>query len=116
MQTYRGPQGGHHVWIALRMTGLDRYGSTITITGQQPGGGLSVPPIVYEMAFDPDPAGCALMGLRFQLDGNQPLAGFLGKPLDVKVQVTDRRALGATAVAHVNIDTHVVCPTTTQCP
>jgi hypothetical protein len=81
------------------------------------GGGLSVPPTAYTMAFDPDPAaGCGLVGLRFQLDGAQPLAGFLGKPLDVKVDVTDRRGLGVTAVAHVTIDTHVVCPTPSPCP
>jgi hypothetical protein len=93
------------------MHGLGRWGSKIKISGQQPNGGLAVPLTAYAMTFDEDATGaCWLVGLRFQLDLMNDISSFLGKPLDVKVDVQDSRGVSATATASARIDDHVVCP------
>jgi hypothetical protein len=87
-----GPQGGHHVWIAIRMKNLLRSGSRTTLSAIAPDIGVDVAPYEVIFTFDPDEGGyCKLYGLRFQLDASgvdyQPL---LGKELDVTGVVTDR--------------------------
>jgi hypothetical protein len=105
-----GPQGGHHIWIAVRMHDLKQSGSTTTVTATQPGTGATIPPFSVVFTYLPDEGGfCKLYGLRFQLD-NQGVdyTQFLGKPLDVQVTVHDLLGEEGTAVAHVNIDPTVL--------
>lgn len=110
LQAQTGPQGGHHVWIAVRMRNLKQSGSTTTVTATQPGSGATVTPFSVAFSYLPDDGGyCKLYGLRFQLDANGvDLQQFLGQPLDVSVEVHDALGEVGTGVAHVNIDPTVL--------
>jgi hypothetical protein len=111
-----GPQGGHHVWIAARMQNIKQAGSTTKITALQPGGGATVAPTAFIFTFDVDEGGwCKLAGLRFQLDvGALDLKTvykqFLGKPLDITVEVSDSNGDTASDTKHVLIAPQVLCP------
>ncbi len=109
LQAEAGPQGGHHIWIAVRMRNLKQAGSVTTITASQPGTGVPVTPTAFVFSFDRDEGGyCKLYGLRFQLDQNgADYTQFLGKPLDVTVTVKDALAQSATGTAHIVIDSHL---------
>lgn len=105
VQAEKGPQGGHHVYVALRMHNLRQSGSTTTVSGTQPGTGVMIPPTAFIFTFDPDEGGyCKLYGLRYQLD-NQGIdyTQFLGKPLDIQVVVKDSLGEVGTGVAHINV-------------
>jgi hypothetical protein len=87
-----GPQGGHHVWLALRMKNLLRSGSRTTLTGTVPSTGTTITPYEVIYTFDPAEGGyCKLFGLRFQLDlDGVDYVRLLGHELDVTATVTDR--------------------------
>lgn len=103
-----GPQGGHHLWISLRMKGIQQVGSITTITSVQPGTNLAGPATKFAMAFSPETDGfCKLDGLRYQLDVTGDIASFLGKPLDIMAAVTPPSGPSASAVAHVVVDATV---------
>jgi hypothetical protein len=106
LQAQRGPQGGHHLWIALEMKNLKQSGSTTTITGLQPGTNVAIPPTAFVFTFEPGEGGyCKLFGLRYQLDnGGIDYHQFLGKPLDLTIKVDDTTGASASAVAHINVD------------
>ncbi len=110
LQAQTGPQGGHHIWIALRMQNLKQSGSTTTVTASVPGTGATVSPYAVVFTFDPDEGGfCKLYGLRFQLDANNAdLSQFLGHPLDVKVEVHDVLGEAGSGTVHLNIDPNVL--------
>ena len=109
----KGPQGGHHVWTAIRMHNLKQSGSTTTVSAVQPGTGLTVPPTGVVFTYGPDEGGyCKLFGITFRLDSPSDLVfykNFLGKPLDMSVTVKDLAGDTATATAHVNIAPLLVC-------
>lgn len=89
-QVEAGPQGGHHIWIAIRAKGLRQSGSITSITGHFPDLNLDVGPFNVIFTMEPDEGGyCKLYGLRFQLDQSNDIKTLLGHPLDVKVTVTD---------------------------
>jgi hypothetical protein len=110
VQAETGPQGGHHIWIAVRMQNLKQSGSTTTITATRPDTGATVAPFSVVFTYLPDEGGfCKLYGLRFQLDANGvDLNQFLGEPLDVKVEVHDLIGEDGSGVAHINIDPNVL--------
>lgn len=110
IQLEKGPQGGHHMWVALRMRNIKRSGSTTTLSAVQPGTNIQAPPSAFVFTFDADQGGyCKLYGLRFQLDAlGTDLQQFLGKPLDVKVTVKDTAGNVGEGVAHVNIDSTII--------
>lgn len=105
LQAEAGPQGGHHIWIAVRMKNMKQAGSTTQVTGVQPATGTPIPPSTFAFTFDPDEGGyCKLYGLRYQLDnGGIDYTQFLGKPLDVSVKVVDALGQIATSTGHVQI-------------
>jgi len=107
LEAERGPQGGHHLWIAVRLRNLKQAGSTVVLTATQPGTGLTVPPTSFVFTLDPDEGGyCKLHGLRYQLDnGGAPIAEFLGKDLDVTVEVTDVAGARGRATKRVRVAT-----------
>ncbi len=113
LQAEPGPQGGHHVWIAVRTENMRQVGSVTTLSGVQPGSGSVIPPATFAFPFDPDIGGsCQLYGLRYQLDNEGvDYAQFLGKPLDVTATVVD--ASGAKASSHARIQ---VAPDLAQAP
>ncbi len=90
-QVEAGPQGGHHVWTALRMKNLKQSGSITSITGHLPELNQDVGPFNVVFTFDQDEGGyCKLAGLRFQLDLQNPIEPMLGKQLDITVTVKDK--------------------------
>ena len=119
VQAQQGPQGGHHIWIAVRQQNLKQSGSTTTITSVQPGTNLTGPSMSFVFTFLPGEGDfCQLSGLRYQLDlDGTDYHLFLGQPLDVTVVVTDTSGASGTGVAHVNIAPTIDCPSGTPgCP
>ncbi len=115
LQMELGPQGGHHIWLAIRMRNLRQAGTRTALSAVQPDGGLKASPTAFVFTFDTDEGGyCKLFGLRFQLDAGGDLGttykGFLGKPLDVTVEVTDPAGQKATATQRVLIAPKLLCP------
>jgi hypothetical protein len=112
IQMEQGPQGGHHVWVAVRQENLKQSGSTTTITSVQPGTGLVGPKTSFVFTFEPDQGGfCKLYGLRYQVDvGGLDYHLFLGKPLDITVTIADQSGETGSGVAHVMIDPSLLCP------
>lgn len=91
VQVEAGPQGGHHVWVAVRMKNLTQSGSVTSVTGHLPELGYDVGPFNVIFTFDPDEGGyCKLYGLRFQLDTEHPIEEMLGKTLEISVSVKDK--------------------------
>jgi hypothetical protein len=90
-QVEAGPQGGHHIWIAVRMKGLLQSGSITSVTGHFPELNQDIGPFQVIFTFDQDEGGyCKLYGLRFQVDQTLIVDQVLGKTLDVQVKVTDK--------------------------
>lgn len=102
-----GPQGGHHIWIAVRMTQLNQNGTTITVTGVQPDTGLKAPRTSVVFSFEPDEGGfCKVYGIRYQLDAEgQAIESFLGHPLDVTAELRDRTGRVVSATTHLRVAT-----------
>jgi len=100
------------LWVALRMKNLKRAGSRTILTGVQPDTGLTVPETSFVFTFDPDEGGyCKLFGLRYQLDnGGAPVEQFLGKPLDVTLEVRDSAGASAKTTTRVDIADTVIVP------
>jgi len=89
-QVYQGPQGGHHVWVALRAKNLHQSGSITSITGHFPDLNIDVGPFNVIFTMEVDEGGyCKLYGLRFQVDETVNIDTLLGHPLDMTVTVTD---------------------------
>jgi hypothetical protein len=91
-QVEAGPQGGYHIWIAIRLKNLRQSGSITEVTGTFPGLGFDADPYKVIFTFDQDEGGyCKLPGLRFRLDTPEhPIEELLGKPVEVRVKVTDK--------------------------
>lgn len=119
----RGPQGGHHVWVAVRMKNLRQSGSITTIRATVPDDpALKVPDAAYVFTFDKDEGSfCKLWGLRFQVDGGaadlrSAYKPFLGKRLAITVEVADAAGTKASATKTIQIAPQLLCPDgTTSC-
>lgn len=115
LQLEKGPQGGHHIWIAVRMKNLRQSGSTTTISSALEGDPAPVPPMAYVFTFDRDEgAYCKLYGLRYQVDsGAVDLATayerFLGKRLAVTVEVADTTGARAASTRTIQIADKLLC-------
>ncbi len=89
-QVEAGPQGGHHVWVAVRTKNLRQSGSITSITGHFSDLGIDVGPFNVIFTQEVDEGGyCKIYGLRFQLDQEVDIDTLLGHPLDITVTVTD---------------------------
>ena len=95
-QVEAGPQGGHHIWIAVRMKNLTQSGSITSLTGRFPDLGYDVGPFNVIFTFDPDEGSyCKLYGLRFQLDAQHDIQEMLGRTFEVTATITDKdKAVG----------------------
>ena len=99
----KGPQGGHHVWIALRLIGLRQQGTITTIDlddVEDPSKPLNInhSRLVYD--FNRDEGGhCTLPGLRMQLDnaGGPALASLNGHHIKVTATLQDPDGSHATS-------------------
>jgi len=112
LQAEAGPQGGHHIWIAVRMKNLKQSLSTTRIEGVQPDTGTTVAPSTFVFTYTPSEGGfCKVYGMRYQLDtGGIDYRPFLGKPLDVTVTVTDPMGASAKATMRINVAPTLVNP------
>lgn len=89
-QVEAGPQGGHHIWIAIRMKNLRQSGTITSVTGFFPDLGVTISPFNVIFTYDQDEGGyCKLYGLRFQLDQVESIDKLLGHTIDVTVTATD---------------------------
>jgi hypothetical protein len=103
-QIEAGPQGGHHIWVAIRMKNLRQSGSITQLTGRVPETGQTISPFNVIFTFDQDEGGyCKLYGLRFQLDQAVAIEELLGKVLEVTVTVTDSEGAVGTGVKQVTL-------------
>ncbi|TKD08889.1 hypothetical protein [Polyangium fumosum] len=108
-QIEAGPQGGHHIWIALRMKNLRQSGSITTLTGHVDELDLDINPFTVIFTFDPDEGGfCKLYGLRFQIDGGTDIEQLLGKTLLVKASVKDKDGDVGTAERWVKLSSDIL--------
>ncbi len=90
-QVEAGPQGGHHVWVAVRLKNLTQSGSITSLTGHLPELGYDVGPFNVIFTFDPDEGGyCKIYGLRFQLDTEHDIQEMLGKTLEITASIKDK--------------------------
>ena len=113
-----GPQGGHHISIAVRQRNIKQSGWVTTITSVQPSTGLAGPTMSFVFTFNTDEGGfCVLWGLRYQLDlDGTDYRMFLGKPLDLTVTIKDQTGVIGTGAAHVDIAPTILCASgTTGC-
>lgn len=117
----QGPQGGHHIWMAVRMKNLRQSGSTTTVRGVVEGGPPDVPPLAVVFTFDRDEGSyCKVYGLRFQLDATglgpdgYPLPQpdkrlFLGKRVAVTAEVVDSTGARASSTRTVKLASRILC-------
>jgi hypothetical protein len=100
-----GPQGGHHIWMAVLMKNLLRSGSRTRLTAVAPSTGTTISPYEVIYTFDPAEGGyCKLYGLRFQLDADGvDYVPLLGHELDVTVIITDRAGDSGEAMRRVTL-------------
>lgn len=113
VQMEQGPQGGHHIWIAVRQKNLKQSGSTTTITSVQPTTGVVGPKLAFVFTFEQDEGGfCTLAGLRYQLDiDGADYHQFLGQPLDVTVTIVDPSGATGSGTANLSILPTLLCAT-----
>ncbi|MBX3208564.1 MAG: hypothetical protein KF764_26260 [Labilithrix sp.] len=112
----KGPQGGHHIWIAARLRNLRQSGSTTTITSSLEGDPAPVPPVSFVFTFDRDEGSyCKVWGLRYQVDAGagdlrSAYKRFLGKRLAVTVEIADSTGAKASSTRVVQIADKLLCP------
>lgn len=98
-----GPQGGHHVWLALRVTGLRQMGSTLKVSGFYPDIDFKLPPFSSQITLRKAGDHCEIYGIRFQVDRGIPVADVRGLSLDVAFTLTDPTGDAASARTEIVI-------------
>lgn len=99
-----GAQGGHHVWLALRVTGLRQMGSRMTVGGYFPDLASEVFPFISQVTLRK--AGedhCEIYGVRFQVDRDLSVETIRGRALDIAIVLEDPNGDVAAATKRVVI-------------
>lgn len=99
-----GPQGGHHVWLGVRIENLHEGAQTM-LRGHalnQPYEFLAIPSVEE---YEPFGDGCEVVGLRYELRFNSPHSGtsasvLVGEPVRFEVTVID--PTGKAAIAELD--------------
>jgi hypothetical protein len=104
----RGPQGGHHIWLAVRVIGLRQSGTLteVTVVDQS-----VTPPLTlqqHRVVFDfkrEDGGYCVLYGMRVQLDQDSAVDVSLldGHRARVTVSVQDPEGAGAVGTVDITL-------------
>lgn len=113
----RGPQGGHHLWVALRMKNLTQSGTRTEVSATEPGG-IQARPAAFAFAYEKDEGGfCKLYGLRYQVDagGDVNVRDFLGKSLVLGAKLSDPSGATAETSVTVRIAKTIQCPPGMSC-
>lgn len=85
-----GPQGGHHVWLSLRVRGLRQMGSRLTVKGYFPELAFELRPFTAHITLRKAGEGrCEVHGVRFQVDRGLPVEAVRGRALDIDVALED---------------------------
>lgn len=99
-----GPQGGHHVWLALRVAGLRQMGSRLTVNGYFPDLALEVLPFSSHITLHRAGDGhCEIYGVRFQVDRGVSVEEIRGRGIDIEAVLEDPNGDLATAMKRVVI-------------
>ncbi|WP_437938624.1 hypothetical protein [Sorangium sp. So ce341] len=99
-----GPQGGHHVWLALRVTGLRQMGSRLRVGGHFLELERELLPFTALVTLRRAGEGrCEIYGIRFQVDRGLSVEAVRGRALDVEVALEDPNGDAATAAQRVVI-------------
>ncbi|MEO5727269.1 MAG: hypothetical protein ABI134_35265 [Byssovorax sp.] len=99
-----GPQGGHHVWLALRVNGLRQMGSHLTVRGHFPDLAYELSPFTSQLTLRRAGEGqCGIYGVRFQVDQGISVEAVRGRALDIEVILKDPNGDVATAMKRVAI-------------
>lgn len=126
LQLEQGPQGGHHIWMAVRMKNLRQSGSTTTVTSMVVDGPQVLEPLAVVFSFDRDEGGyCKVYGLRYQMDvsGLGPdgqsipapnYRDFLGKTVTVTAEVVDSTGARASASKTIHLKDKILCADGTE--
>ena len=99
-----GPQGGHHVWLALRVSGVRQMGSTLTLGGTYPELGVTLAPSTSMITLRKIMDGhCEIYGIRFQVDRGIPVDTIRGQNLDMEMGLKDPNGDGFVVNKRFNI-------------
>jgi hypothetical protein len=99
-----GPQGGHHMWLALRVTGLRQMGSRLTLGGRYPDLAYELPAFIVLLTLRKAAENhCESHGVRFQVDRGIAVEKVQGQALDIEIALEDPDGDVATAVKRVVI-------------
>lgn len=99
-----GPQGGHHVWLALQVNGLRQMGSRLSVGGTFPDLAYELPPFTSQITLrKAGDGGCEIYGVRFQVDRGVTVEAIRGRTLDIEVVLEDPNGDVATAMKRVTI-------------
>ncbi len=109
-QVEAGPQGGYHIWLAVRAKNLKQSGTITEVVGRVDELGYDVPAFSVVFTMDPDEGGyCKLAGLRFRLDDEtHPIETLLGKQLGLTVVMTDSDGDVGTGTKTVTLSPDVI--------
>jgi hypothetical protein len=116
-----GPQGGHHVWLAVRMQNMRQLSRTVVsaveVTTQR-----RVPDLALALSYVAGEGGyCTLYGLRYQFDATLDATPvdykfFLGKELDVTISLSDETGASVQATKRIRIAEALAAPPPEQAP
>ncbi|MBK8257046.1 MAG: hypothetical protein IPK82_30785 [Polyangiaceae bacterium] len=99
-----GPQGGHHMWLALQVRGLRQQGTVLTLSGRYPDLNEDLQPVNSVVTLRKGAEnGCEIYGIRFQVDHGLEVATLYNKVLVVQVKLVDPNQDSAEAQAVVTI-------------
>ncbi|MEW5854756.1 MAG: hypothetical protein AB2A00_38625 [Myxococcota bacterium] len=89
----KGPQGGHHIWVGVRMKGLRQSGTIteLTVTDlENPAQQVILTRRRVPFTYDRDEGGyCVLKNLRVQLDEDVDIQTLQGHHVLIQVTLTD---------------------------
>jgi hypothetical protein len=96
MPVEAGPQGGHHIWVALRTMGLGARGTIISITGRVDSIPATIGPFDTIFQLEPTADGwCEVSGIRFQIDQALSVDQLDGRMMQLTARLRDK--VGASA-------------------
>jgi hypothetical protein len=99
-----GLQGGHHVWLALRVTGLRQMDSRLTVQGYFPELASEVRPFTSQVTLRKAAENhCEIYGVRFQVDRDLPVETLRGRALDIEIALEDPNGDVGTAAKRIVI-------------